>query len=118
MRQAGPSAEELQLVRRSLSNSFIFGSDSSEKIVSRRAQLQLYGYPEDYDKNYLKNIFAVTAEDVRDVANKRWPNENFVVIVVGNAEAYKSLKAAVDSGSDLLGYKSIKKLKFDEKVIF
>ena len=41
------------------------------------------GLPADFYENYIKNINAVTADDVQRIANKYFMANNFRILVVG-----------------------------------
>lgn len=118
LQQQPVAKDELDNARRAIENSYIFGFEQPGQIASRAATLLIYGYPEDYDRTYLSKIRAVSAEDVRQVAGSRWDLSKFVMIVVGNQSAYNSLaQAQNDSKSDLKGF-ALKRVKFDQQLIF
>jgi len=52
--------------------------------------IQRYGLPEDYYTNYLKNIDAVTIEDVKQTAQKYIRPDNAYVVVVGKGSEIAS----------------------------
>ena len=118
LQQDPPTSSELELVKRSVANSFVFAVDSPAKVVARIASLKLLGYLDNYDQTYLENINRVSASDILEVANKRWSNDEFTAIVVGDAVALQSLRESLESSSDLGRWKQIKKLKFNEKVVW
>ena len=59
------------------------------------------GLPADYYANYLKNLNAVTIEDVKAMAQKYIKPENAYVLIVGDKEqAEKVAKFAADEKVD------------------
>jgi zinc protease len=111
------SEEELEEVQQSLENSFIFRFDTPAKAVDRQAWLQLLEYPDDYDKNYLPAIQALTREEVRTTASNRWDLSKMVIVVVGNGKAYNSLEQMMKEPPEFLKGHSIKKLRFGQKLL-
>jgi len=81
------SDQELQLIKDSLANSFVFGFTDSTSIARQRLILDFRGYPQDYLQSYTARIGDVTAEDVQRVANTYLKLEHLIIVVVGN-EAY------------------------------
>jgi predicted Zn-dependent peptidase len=79
--------DELQIIKESLTNSFVFGFTDSTSITRQQLILDFRGYDRDYLKNYTARINEVTAEDVQRVA-KTYLNLEHVIIVVVGKEAY------------------------------
>ncbi len=48
--------------------------------------IEVEGLPADFYENYIKNINAVTAEDVMRVANKYIMTNNLRIIITGKAD--------------------------------
>jgi zinc protease len=93
--QQGPIlASEMQAMKSTSVNSFVFKFDSVEKLAQRYAMLKLLSYPDDYDQRYIPGITALSDKDIQQVANKRWNRDQFVYIVVGNETAYDSVRKA------------------------
>jgi zinc protease len=107
LRNAPATAEELQVARDSLVNSFIFGFTDPHAVVVQRMQFAFYDYPADYLDRYRERIAAVTAADVQRVAQTYLRPERQQVILVGvpdeTAAALDSLDLPVRrlSGDDL-----------------
>jgi len=83
-----PTAKELEESRSALINQFVFNYDSPGKIVNRRAELELMGYPPDYLETWLGRVRAVTVEDLRRVIAKTVRPDNLIVLVVGDPKAF------------------------------
>ncbi len=82
------SDQELKTAREYMINSFMFGFTSPASIVSQRARLEYYGYPEDYLDKYRDNIARVSKEDVLNVARKYLKPDAFKLVVVGDASKF------------------------------
>ena len=95
----------------------MFNFSSSDAIAGRGAQQELLHYPERYDETYLPAIEAVTADDVLRVAKQRWQIEEFLVVVVGNAQARASLEKEVLKEDSPIFEKNIIELRFDESIV-
>jgi len=82
------SDQELKTAREFMINSFMFGFTSPAIIVSQRARLEYYGYPDNYLDKYRDNIAMVTKEDVLNAARKYLNPEAFKLVVVGDASKF------------------------------
>ncbi|MCC6933832.1 MAG: insulinase family protein [Deltaproteobacteria bacterium] len=72
--------------KHSLKQSFVFKFENPAERAKRKALLDQFGYPEDFDRNYLTMIDKVTAEDTAAVS-KRWIQpENISIVIVGNVD--------------------------------
>lgn len=78
-----PSAEEVDLSRRSLLDSFVFRVDSPRKVMNQALLLEFHGYPADWLARYRAGIEAVTPEQVRDAAARHLRPQDFAILVVG-----------------------------------
>jgi zinc protease len=83
------SAEELELAKNSLINSFIFAFEDSHSIVSRKLRLDYYNYPIDYLETYRQNLAAVTIADVQRVARTYLHPDQMQIVLVGDSEQYR-----------------------------
>ena len=101
-------------VKNAISNSYIFGFDSIYSVASRKAFLDLLGYPKDYDLTYLPKIELVTDEQISAVAAKYWDINKAIIVVVGDKKAKKSLQDAISKR--WLPNLPIKELTFEEQL--
>ncbi len=77
------SAETLKAAKAAYAGSFVMALEKPQTIASYALNIKLNNLPEDYYKNYLKNINDVTVEDVQQAANKFFQKDNARIIVVG-----------------------------------
>jgi len=80
------SEDELQKAKNYLTGSFIRGLEKPETVARYAINIARYNLPKDYYKNYLKNLNAVTVEDVQTVAKKYIKPNNANILIVGNAQ--------------------------------
>jgi predicted Zn-dependent peptidase len=86
MRQEKPDEKELQTAKNYLSGNFAIALEKPSTIASFAINIAKYNLPRDYYKNYLKNVQAVSSQDVFDMSNKYIHPENAYIIAVGNAQ--------------------------------
>jgi len=80
------SQDELQKAKSYLTGNFIRDLESPATIARFAINTARYNLPKDYYKNYLKNLDAVTLEDIQEVTRKYIKPNNSHIVVVGNAE--------------------------------
>jgi zinc protease len=81
--------KELQSAKNYLTGSFARSLESPQTIASFALNTELHGLDKDYYKNYLKNVAAVSAEDIQAAAQKYIQPEKAYIMVVGNADEVK-----------------------------
>ncbi len=80
------SDEELQLTKNYMTGNFSRSLENPQTIANFAINIEKYGLPKDYYKNYLKNLNAVTADDLLATAKKYIKPNNMHILVVGNSE--------------------------------
>lgn len=95
------SEQELNAARDYMINSFMFGFTSPASIVSQRARLEFYGYPDNYLENYRSAIARVTREDVHNAAQKYLKPGAFKLVVVGDAARFETPLSSLGSVREL-----------------
>lgn len=88
MRSQPVSAEELELAKQSLINSFVFAFDNTHAVVARKVRLDYFGYPRDYLEAYQQRISAVTVADVLRVSQQYLHPEQLQIVLVGRSNSY------------------------------
>ena len=78
------SDAELSAAREYMINSFMFGFTSPASIVTQRARLEYYGYPDGYLEKYRDNIAKVSKVDILNAARKYLHPDSFRLVVVGD----------------------------------
>jgi zinc protease len=90
---------ELKRAKEQILNSFLFRYDTRDKILNARAQLEFYGYPQNYLEMYKAGIEKVTLADLERVAKQYIDPAKLDVLVVGNAKEIQPGLDAVGLGA-------------------
>lgn len=80
--------DELNVAKNYLSGNFALSLEGDERIAQFAVNIERYGLPKDYYDNYLKNVSAVSVEDVQSMAKKYIKPEQSYVLVVGNTSEF------------------------------
>lgn len=86
LREQEVTAQELQVAKDSLVNSFVFSFADPHAVVAQRMQLDFFTYPSDYLARYRERIGEVTAADVQRVGRQYLHPERQQVVVVGTPD--------------------------------
>lgn len=78
--------EELDGIKNYLTGNFAISLEDPETVAKFAINIERYHLPKDYYTNYLKNLAAVTADDVYAMAQKYIRPENATILVVGDRE--------------------------------
>jgi predicted Zn-dependent peptidase len=79
------SEEDLKNAKAKYIGNFVMQIEKPATIARYALNIKTLGLPEDFYENYVKNINAVTPEDVRNAANKYFLADNTRVVIVGKA---------------------------------
>ena len=88
---------ELDLAKAKYIGNFVMETQKPGTIASFALRTKTQGLPADFYENYIKNIQAVTVEDVQRVANTYFKKDNQRIVIVGKG-------ADVAGSLDRLGY--------------
>ena len=80
------AADEVTNMKNYLSGSFARSLESPSTIANFALNIARYGLPADYYQNYLKNLSAITSQNVQTTANKFVRPGNMHIVIVGNAK--------------------------------
>ena len=87
------SEEKLAQAKAQYLGQFVLATERPQTIANYAINIKVRNLPEDFYKNYIANINAVTKEDVQRVANSYFLLENFRIIIVGKgSEIAKELE--------------------------
>mgnify|MGYP000857288745 CR=1 FL=1 len=79
------SAEDLQNAKSKYIGNFVMQIEKPETVARYALNKETQGLPADFYENYIKNINAVTAQDIQNAANKYFLDSNTRVVIVGKA---------------------------------
>jgi hypothetical protein len=83
IKEEGVTQKELDAAKASIIGSFARSLESPQTVASFAINTAKYNLPEDYYTNYLKNVNAVTLEDVKAMAQKYIKPGHANILVVG-----------------------------------
>ena len=86
MRDTKVDAADLSKTLNKMTGSFSRALERPETVARFAKNIEKYNLPKDYYKNYLKNLRAVTADDIQAMAKKYLQPSNAHILVVGNQE--------------------------------
>ena len=81
-----PTQEELDLTKASYIGSFVMNAEKPETVAGFALREQTQSLPANFYENYIKNIDAVTLEQVQAAAQKYILDQGSRIVVVGKAE--------------------------------
>lgn len=77
--------DELELAKNYLNGNFALSLENPQTVAGFAISTARYGLPADYYANYMKNLSAVTADDVQAAARTYIKPENAYILAVGKA---------------------------------
>jgi zinc protease len=84
LRNEPPTADELRGIQNYLAGVFVLRNASRTGIVNQLAFLDLYGLGEDYLRNYVQRVYAVTPADVQRMAQQHVDPSKVAIVVAGD----------------------------------
>lgn len=85
IREEKVSDEMLANVKAGYVGRFVMQMEKPQTVAAYALRIQTQNLPENFYENFIKNINAVTADDVKRVANKYFQADNARIVVVGKA---------------------------------
>lgn len=93
LRGEAPSADELRGIQNYLAGTFVLRNSARPGIAGQLAFLDLYGLSEDFLRNYVQRIYALTPADIQRLAQTYIDPEKLAIVVVGDpAQVLEQLK--------------------------
>jgi zinc protease len=71
-------------VQNYMAGNFVLQNSSRSGIVGQLVYMDLHGLPDEYLNSYVKNIYAVTPDDVRKMTAEILEDENMSIVIVGD----------------------------------
>ncbi len=90
-REEPVTGSELETVKESLANSFLFRFDDPTETARRLMLLEFEGLPPDYYQTLLDGYRVITPERLQEVARRHLRPEDLAIVVVGDAKALEPL---------------------------
>ncbi|MFQ5571938.1 MAG: M16 family metallopeptidase [Rhodothermales bacterium] len=79
-----PPLDELEGIQNYMAGTFVLRNSSRSGIINQLSFLDLHGLDESYLTNYVNNVYAVTPEDVRRVAEQYLRSEDMLIVIAGD----------------------------------
>lgn len=93
LRADPPSADELRAIQNYLAGTFVLRNSSRPGIAAQLAFVDLYGLSEDYLRNYVRAVYALTPADIQRLAQTWVDPARIAIVVVGDpAQVPKQLE--------------------------
>jgi predicted Zn-dependent peptidase len=89
LRTEPPPEEELNGIKNYMTGVFVLQNSSRTGIINQLAFADLQGLGEAYLTGYVKNVFAVTPEDITRIVNTRLRDEKFTIVIAGDVSKIK-----------------------------
>ena len=117
MRDEKVDEADLSKTLNKMTGSFSRALERPETVARFARNIEKYNLPKDYYKNYLKNLRAVTADDIQEMAKKYLHPNNAHILVVGNKEEVASKLAKFSADGKVHFYdvygEPVKETKFE-----
>lgn len=97
-------ANELQSMKNYITGSFARQLERPETIARFAINSAIYNLPEDYYREYLKNLQDVEPETIKEMANKYLHPENAYIVVVGKADDILNDLKRLNSSENIVYY--------------
>ena len=79
------SEEDLKNAKAKYIGNFVMQIEKPSTVASYALRTETQNLPDDFYENYIKNINAVTPEDIRNAAQKYFKSDNSRIVIVGKA---------------------------------
>jgi zinc protease len=90
LRKEVPPASELQGIKNNLAGVFVVQNASRTGVIGRLAFVDLHKLGPDYLSSYVKQVMAVTPEEVQRIANQYLTPDKMSLVVVGDEKTVKA----------------------------
>ena len=79
-----PKQEELDGIKNYAAGIFVLQNSATFNIANQLSFLKFHGLPDSYLTNYVKNVYAVTPEDVTAIAKNSIKSNELSIVIVGD----------------------------------
>ena len=79
-----PPADELHGIQNYLAGTYVLQNSSRGGIANQLYYMDLHGLPPSYASTYVKQVYAVTPEQVSEMATKHLQDERATIVIVGD----------------------------------
>ena len=82
-----PAAEELDAIKRYRAGIFVIGNSSPNGVLGQLAFMDLHGLPPEFLTHWVANMYAVTPQQVTDIAQRYILPARMTIVIVGDLKA-------------------------------
>ena len=86
LQKEAPSAAELQGIQNYLAGRFVLRNSTRAGLIGQLEFVDLHRLGEEYLNSYVQNIYAVTAQQVQQAAQKYIDTQKLTMVVVGDKQ--------------------------------
>ena len=87
LRDEAPTEDELKGIQNYEAGIFVLRNSTPRGIIGQLNFLDLYGLPDTYLTNQVKNIYAVTPDKVKEMAQKYFDYDKMTLVMVGDKKS-------------------------------
>jgi predicted Zn-dependent peptidase len=84
-----PDKEELDGIKNYLAGTFVLQNSSPAGIANQLSFLSLHGLPDTYLTNYVKNVYAITPEEISKMVKSYIRESDIAIVIVGDIKKIK-----------------------------
>jgi predicted Zn-dependent peptidase len=84
LQDEAPASEELEGVQNYIAGIFTLQNSSRGAIINQLNYVDLHGLDDDYLNSYVKKIYSVTRDDIKDMADKYLKDDEMTLVIVGD----------------------------------
>jgi len=99
----GPTDKEVVDAKKEIAGSFPLSNASNSNVVGQLGMIGFYNLPRNYLENFVKELQAVTAEQIKTAMNKHLKMDNFIVVTVGPTVKQQALPAPTEIKKTAVG---------------
>jgi predicted Zn-dependent peptidase len=92
LRNEPPTDAELKGIQNYLAGTFVLRNSSRDNIAGQLAFLDLYGLSEDFLRNYVQRVYALTPADVQRLARTYIDPSKLTIVVVGDPAVREQIR--------------------------
>jgi len=89
LQDEAPSKEELEGVQNYIAGIFTLQNSSRGAIINQLNYVDLHGLEDDYLNTYVKKIYSVTPDDIKEMASKYLRDDEMTLVIVGDEAKVK-----------------------------
>ena len=97
-------ADDLELIKNMMTGSFSRSLEDPQTIARFALNIERYGLPADYYRTYLEKVAAVTAEDIKTMANEYLNPEQAIILAVGEADKIEEVMRGFSPSGEVTRY--------------